>query len=58
MVEEPQTQVLQHTTSTTKVEGALGSATPKEDPHKEKELLEAQKEPESTYGQSAISVQE
>jgi hypothetical protein len=42
----------------TKVEGAMGSATLKVEAHKEVEIPEVQKEPETTSGQSATSVQE
>jgi hypothetical protein len=55
MVEEPQAQSPQHISSMTKVEGAMGSTTPEAEAHKEKELPEVQKEPESTSGKSATS---
>jgi hypothetical protein len=56
----PKLQVLspQCTSSMTKVEGAIGSATPEAEVHKEAEIPEVQKEPEMTSGQSATSVQE
>jgi hypothetical protein len=49
MVEELQTQISLHISSTTKVEGAHGSTTPEADRSKEKEILEVQKEPKSTF---------
>jgi hypothetical protein len=58
MVEKLQVQSPQHTSSMTKVEGAMGSATLEVEAHKEEELPEVQKEPETTSGKSATSTQE
>jgi hypothetical protein len=58
MVEEQQAQISQHISSMAKVEGSQGSTTPEVEPNKEKELPGVQKEPKSTSGQSATSVQE
>jgi hypothetical protein len=58
MVEELQAQSPQHISSTTKVEGAMGSTTPEVKPYKEKELLEFHKEPDSTSEKSTTSTQE
>jgi hypothetical protein len=57
-VDESPAQSSQHNSSTAKVEGGQGSETPEENSHKEKELPEVQKEPDSTFGQSVTSAQE
>jgi hypothetical protein len=55
-VEKPQVLSPQHTSSMTKVEGAIGSTTQEVEVHKEAEIPEVQKEPEMTSGQSTMSV--
>jgi hypothetical protein len=57
-IEKLQVLSPQHTSSMTKVEGAIGSATQEVEVHKEAEIPEVQKEPEMTSGQSTMSVQE
>jgi hypothetical protein len=56
----PKLQVLslQHTSSTTNVEGAIGSETPKFEVHKDEEVPEVHKEPDRTLGKSETSTQE
>jgi hypothetical protein len=56
MVEKMQFQSHQHTISITKVEGAMGSTTLKEEACKEVELPKVHKEPESTSRKIATSM--
>jgi hypothetical protein len=55
MVEKPEVQSPQHTSSMKNVEGSMGSTTPEEEAHKEAELLEVQQEPETTSGKRETS---